>query len=78
MIPKSKRAVAPTTTRKKSQPEEPYTIATRLSSARLKDQLGTLLLHLQGPLRPDERQTCWRVFEAALRRYIDLKVRRRL
>ncbi len=40
----------------------------------LAEQTATLLLHLTKPvLSPAERRQGWRLFEFALRRYIDLK-----
>ena len=43
------------------------------STGNLKDQVGELLLYLQGPLSRRERETCWHVFEARLRQYVAVK-----
>jgi predicted DNA-binding transcriptional regulator AlpA len=45
------------------------------STGNLKDQVGELLLYLQGALSRRERETCWHVFEARLRQYVAVKYR---
>jgi hypothetical protein len=40
---------------------------------RLKNEVGELLLYLQGPLSPGERERCWHLLEAKLRQYVALK-----
>jgi prophage regulatory protein len=45
------------------------------STGNLKDQVGELLLYLEGPLGRRERETCWHVFEARLRQYVAIKYR---
>lgn len=75
MLAKRKRAVASTTTQKNNHRVQFYGILPGTSRIDLNERLGVLLLRLQAPLRPDHRETYLRAFEAALRHYVDLKVR---
>lgn len=52
----------------------PYRNYAQRSRAKLKREIGELLLCLQTPFSQSQRQEYWRLFEARLRRYVDLKV----
>jgi len=70
----TKKAAALTTASKNNQHSRVYHSPLGRSSGNLREQLGVLLLYLQTPLSPDNRKTCWALFESRLRQYVDLKI----
>ena len=53
---------------------KPYQDCALPSRAKLKNQLGELLLYPQASLSKNRRKEYWAQFESTLRRYLDLKI----
>ncbi len=71
--PKKEAACLQQTAQKDKQQRKSYHLTFGGSRKIIKEQIGVLLLYLQGPLPASEQRNYWRVFESVLRRHIELK-----
>jgi hypothetical protein len=74
MTPREQRATAGTMAPQNRLQNKSYRDRSERSIAKLKKEIGELLLCLQALPRNNQQQECWMVFDARLRRYVDRKM----
>jgi len=75
MRAEKQKATAVTMASKNKMHNKSYRNYAQRSRAKLKKEIGALLLYLQTPLSQSQKREYLRLFEARLRRYVDLKIR---